>query len=162
MKIPVLVVMALERFDAVGRAVDRLFGDADDTLWKRPPVIDLRVVGNHVVDLLRVDLLFKMIDILFRKGRPDRVDHGHLLLLDQVGIVGGSTVGRILVAVKFPALPVALADPGDVVLDEPFTPFVLLSLLVCRHRNSRTIYAESPPLRRIWVQASCRSALPPF
>jgi hypothetical protein len=64
--------------------------------------------------------------------------------------------------VKFPELPVDLADPGDVVLDESFHPFVLLALLVCRHRNSQTIYVESPLLCRNRVQASCRSTLPPF
>jgi len=82
MEVPVLVVMAHERLDAVGGAIDRLIGDAGHQFGKGATVIDLCMVGNDVVDLLQIDRLFKVLDILLGEGRPDRIDHGDLLLLD--------------------------------------------------------------------------------
>ena len=68
MEVPVLVVMALERLDAVGRAVDRRVGDAAHQLGQGAAVVDLRMVGDHVVDLFQVDPLRQASTYSLAKG----------------------------------------------------------------------------------------------
>jgi len=56
MEIPVAVRMPFERFDPVGRTVDRRFGDKLHQFRQCPAVIGLGMVGDDKINLRRIDL----------------------------------------------------------------------------------------------------------
>jgi hypothetical protein len=110
-EIPVLVILPLDRFHPVGRAVDGLLRDARHQLRQGAAVVHLAVAGDDEVDPVQLDPLGQIGDEFLVKRGPDRIDERHLLLFDKIGVVAGAAMGRKLVAVEFAQFPVDLADP---------------------------------------------------
>jgi len=112
MEVPVLVVLALERFHRVGRAIDGQAGTTAQQLRKGPGMVHFAVVLDDSVQLGQEALGFEIVDEFLGEGHPDRIDEDCLLLLDHVGVVARALVRRIFLAVELLELPVYLPHPG--------------------------------------------------
>ena len=87
LEIPVLMIIAGERLHPVGRAIDRRIRDVPHQFGQSPTVIDLGVIGHHIVYALQINHLFEPVHEFLGIGRPDRVYQGHFFIPHQIGIV---------------------------------------------------------------------------
>ena len=94
-------------------AVDGRVGNLAHQFGQCTAVVYLVVLHHDVVNLFQVYLLLQSTDELAVVGLPDSVDERRLLVAHQIGVITGTTVRGILVAVKTCQFPVDLADPTD-------------------------------------------------
>jgi len=78
-------------------------------------MVHLHVVDDHVVDPARIDDAADVVEEFAAKRLFDRVEKGHLFIQNEIGIVGGSLVGRV--SVEVPNVPIDGSHPIDVFLD---------------------------------------------
>ncbi len=90
----------------LGCAHQRRLGGQFHDCRDRAGMIDLPVVGDHKVDLSRIDQFLDTFDHLFRKLGRHRVHQCDLLIQDKIGVVGGASVGGVSVAMKVPHIPI--------------------------------------------------------
>ena len=114
LEIPVLMIMALQGFHSVCRAVNRLVRDVPHELGQRAGMVRLRMIGDHVIDLAQVDFMLEVSHELFSKRSPYRVDERDLFVTHEIGIIGGASMSRVLFPVKFSQFPIDLTHPVDV------------------------------------------------
>jgi len=87
-EVPVLVVVAFQGLDAIFRAVDWRVRDFLHQLRQRAAVVDLRVVGDDVIDGVQINFIFQLGDVFLREWHPDGVNQDGFFVADQIGIVG--------------------------------------------------------------------------
>lgn len=118
-EVPVrLVVMAGDRIDGIGGAVDRCARDVRHQLGQRAGVVLFGMVDDDVIDARQVDLAGQVEDELAAEAMVDGVDQYGLLLADQITVVAGALEGLVFGAVKVTNLPIALTDPVDVFFEQ--------------------------------------------
>ena len=83
-----------------------------DHLRKGPGVVHLRVVGDDVIDLPRIDDGGDAGHHLLPEGGLHRIDQRDLVREDQIGVVGAPAPR--LITMKIPDIPVDRADPPDI------------------------------------------------
>ena len=74
-------------------------------------VVHLHVVGDHDVDLRRIDHLADALNELVGEGRLSGIDERYLLVHDEIGVVGNAAFGGV--AVELALVPVEPADPPN-------------------------------------------------
>ncbi|MNT62029.1 hypothetical protein D3C72_1997170 [compost metagenome] len=111
-------MVAGDRVDGVGGAVDRRAGDARHQLGERAGVVLFGMVDDDVIDARQVDLAGQVEDELAAEAMVDGVDQHGLLLADQIAVVAGALEGLVFGAVKVTNLPIALTDPVDVFFEQ--------------------------------------------
>lgn len=77
-------------------------------------MVAFTVVGNDVVDLVQIDFLFQVFDKVETMGNPDRIDEDRLFFFNQIGVLAGAVVNRIIIAVEAFQFPIDIANPADI------------------------------------------------
>jgi hypothetical protein len=116
-EIPIPVKMPPERFDAVGRAINRRLGKALHEISQGAAVVGLSVVGDDGVDPVQPDLFVQVVHKPGREGAPNSIDQDCFFILDEIRIIGGSPVSGVFRPVEAPDFPIHCANPVNVFLD---------------------------------------------
>src|SRR5690606_30186735 len=112
-EVPVLVVVAFEGFYSVLCAVDRYIGNLPHQLRERAAVVDLAVLNDYVVYLFKIDLRLEVLNKLFVKRNPDRIDQGHFFVAYQIRVVRRPSMCRQLFTMERAQFPVYFTNPSN-------------------------------------------------
>ena len=107
-------VLAFNAADSVGRAINRRIRNFFHERRQGAGMVAFAVVGNDVVDLVQIDFLFQVFDKVETMGNPDRIDEDRLFFFNQIGVLAGAVVNRIIIAVEAFQFPIDIANPADI------------------------------------------------
>jgi len=116
-EIPVLMVMALQRPDSIGGAIDGSIGNEAHQLRQGTAVVTFGVTCDDEINLFQINFFFQVLDEFIGERFPHGINQHRFFIADKIRIVGGTSAGGVFFPVKFPDFPINFSYPGDMFLD---------------------------------------------
>ncbi|MND84923.1 hypothetical protein D3C80_768260 [compost metagenome] len=113
-----MVVMAVDRVDGVGGAVNRGVWDVGHQLGQRTGVIFFRVVNDDVVDGVQIDFAAQVLHELTAESVIDSIDQDIFTFTNQIAVVAAAAEGFIFGTMKITYFPVTLTHPMNIIFNQ--------------------------------------------
>ena len=113
-----MVVVAVDRVDGVGGAVDRGVRNIRHQLGQGPGVILLRVVDDDVVDGVQIDFAAQVLHELAAELVIDGIDQHVFSFADEIAVVAAAAQRFVFRPVEIAHFPVTLTDPMNVIFNQ--------------------------------------------
>ncbi len=113
-----MVVVAVDRVDGVGGAVDRGVRNIRHQLGQGPGVILLRVVDDDVVDGVQIDFAAQVLHELAAELVIDGIDQHIFTFTNEIAVVAAAAQRFIFRPVEIAHFPVTLTHPMNVIFNQ--------------------------------------------
>ena len=112
-----MMMVAVDRVDGVGGAVNRRIRDLHHQLSQRAGMVLFGVVNDDIVEVGEVDFAAQVLYELAAEFMIDGIDQHVFLFADEIAVVAAAAQRFIFGAVEITHFPVTLANPKNVIFN---------------------------------------------
>ena len=110
-------MVAVDRVDGVGGAVNRRIRDLHHQFGQRTGMVLFGVVNDDIVEVSQIDFAAQVLHELAAEFMIDGIDQHVFLLANEIAVVAAAAQRFIFGTVEITHFPIALANPKNVIFN---------------------------------------------